>query len=155
MILLETEKTLRPEDSRTNLVFGFDVPEGCARLCFDFSYSPKELADEALSKELIERALKKYAPEPYAAGYGGWRDYLPLVNLLTLSLDAPEGYRGCAHRHPPVQHHELTGDSASDGFTVGPLTPGAWRAVVNCHAVVTPECTVRLRVACAAGGEEA
>ena len=80
------------------------------------------------------------------------RSFLPLVNLVTLSVDAPDGYRGCAHRHDPVQTHVLRAEDSSPGFDDGAILAGSWRVVINVHAVVTSPCTYHLKVT-AEGGE--
>lgn len=144
MRLLQVSRVLTPSDSKTNIAFPFAVPESCQRLWFSYSYSPKELTDRETAREIIERGLARYAPEPFRSGYGQWTDYLPLVNLVTLSLDSPEGYCGCAHRHDPRICFSIDRSTAGPGFCPPGQLAGTWRAVINCHAVVTEACQVRL-----------
>lgn len=147
MLLLNASRSLAPEDSKTNVAIPFLVPEGCPKLWISYSYMPKELEDLRAAREIIERGLERYAPAPFRDGYGSWRDYLPLVNLVTLSLDSPDGYCGCAHRHDPVIRLTVDRTKAGPGFCPPKQMAGAWRAVLNCHAVVTPSCSVRLLIA--------
>ncbi len=58
----------------------------------EFSYSPKNLDDEEKAHKYIDDGFEKYAPEPYRKGYKPWYEYLPVKNLLTVSLDSPDGY---------------------------------------------------------------
>lgn len=146
MILLDIKQTIGPEQSKKNIEHSFFLPAGAEQLEINFSYEPKELADRDKARTYIQEGMEKYAPKPYAEGYGSWETYLPLVNLLTLSLDSPEGYVGCAHRHMPVQQHRLSEKSSDPGFLPCRISPGEWKAVVNVHAVVTDFCTYRLVV---------
>ena len=80
---------------------------------------------EPVAVEAVKAALARYAwavvqKDPYA--------YLPVYNLVTLSLDDPAGYRGAAHRRATEQCHRLTAESASPGFLPGELRPGQWQA---------------------------
>ena len=60
-------------------------------------------------------------------------DYLPVKNLITLSLDENGKYRGAAHRQDDVQHHEISADFASNGFFKGKIEEGVWRIALNVH----------------------
>lgn len=145
-MLLHLSQALYPENSKTNLPLYFVVPEGCEGLRIRFSYAPKNLEDPEQSRRLIEGALAEYAPGPYRSSYGDWKDYLPVRNLITLSVDDPLGYRGCAHRHDAQQEHCLSASFASPGFIKRAVDPGRWRIVLNCHAVVSPSCRAELTV---------
>ena len=144
MRLFQVSKILTPADSKTNIAFPFLVPDDCERLWIHYFYAPKELEDRQAAREIIERGLARYAPGPFRAGYGGWTDYLPLVNLVTLSLDSPAGYCGCAHRHDPDIRFFIDRKEAGPGFCPPHRLAGEWKAVINCHAVVTGTCEVRL-----------
>lgn len=147
MILLDIQQTIGPEQSKKNIEHSFVLPAGAEQLEINFSYAPKDLGDRDKARAYIQEGMEKYAPKPYGEGYGSWETYLPLVNLLTLSLDSPEGYVGCAHRHTPVQQHTISEKGSAPGFLSCPMSAGEWKAVVNVHAVVTDFCTYRLEVA--------
>lgn len=146
-MLLSLKRKLYPCDSKRNLEFTFLLPPGCQRLMISFNYTPKVLDDLQESEMLIRSALAIYAPESLCGTHEEWQKYLPVVNLITLSLDAPNGYRGCAHRHDNQQYHVFTPTEAPLGFNVGDLTVGTWHIVVNCHAVVCP-CELSIDVDC-------
>jgi hypothetical protein len=145
-IIFEKEIILHPENSKTNIFLPFKVENGFDRMEIHFSYTPKELDDKALSLKYINAGMEKYAPEKYRSGYQNSEDFLPVLNLVTLSLDSPEGYLGCAHRHEPEQIHIISEKSSSPGFVPQKPVSGDWRAVVNVHAVVTETCTCRLKI---------
>lgn len=142
--LLETDVRLLRASEKTNIVLAFLVPEHTSLLRISYSYAPKTLDGEA-ARPLIEACLRRDAGEFYSE-YPDWTHYLPLKNLVTLSLDSPEGFRGCAHRQVDVQTHVLSAAEASPGFLPGALPAGEWRLVLNVHALVTEICDCRVKI---------
>ena len=65
-----------------------------------------------------------------------YKQYLPLKNLVTLSLDDPAGYRGAAHRQDPRQIHTVGAAQSSYGFTNAPTQPGTWYLTLNVHCAL-------------------
>lgn len=145
-LLFKAGKTLTPADSKTHIPLAFEVPAVLAAMEVRFSYAPKRCEDPALARRLILDGLEKYAPESVAEQPGRWEDYLPVLNLLTLSLDTPSGYAGCAHRHNPDQRHIIAPGRCSPGFSVPKLEEGLWRAVVSVHCVASSSCVFTLEV---------
>jgi len=142
ILALDASGVLGPGDSRTHIRLPFDLPEGIERLELGFAFSPGFLEDEVRSRELAQAALRRYGARLPA---GSRRLAGPLRNLLTLSLDDPSGFRGCAHRHRPELAVELSAASATPGFVAGPLPAGRWTAIVSVHLVLSPRCEYRLR----------
>jgi hypothetical protein len=76
-----------------------------------------------------------YAPKRGPAG----------LNLLTLTLFDPQGFRGAGHRHGDVQAEtasdtvELRADRATPGYLPGPLPAGEWTLVIDTHLIVPGE----------------
>ncbi len=145
IILKETETYLRPDDERSNRYIPFTVPEGIKKLFITYSYSPKILEDKEKSYELIRENILRDAPEDVNR-YPDYEEFLPLKNLVTLSLDSPDGFRGAAHRHDENQYHEINKDFASPGFLKGEIISGQWTLSLNIHAVVTDICTCRIKI---------
>lgn len=145
MLLLEKEFEVFPENEKTNISFPFEAGCEVKALKFTFSYSPKVLYDNERAKVLIENNIKKDAGE-YADEYPSWEEFLPLKNLITLSVDDAEGYRGCAHRQAEYMEHIISENFASPGFNKGKIKPGQWRAVLNIHGVVTEKIDCKLKV---------
>ena len=140
-LALDVERTIGPEASRTHILVDFTLEPAARTLEIEFSYEPKILSDEGRARELAEAGIRRYGyssdcPQPR----------LHLTNFLTLSLDGPSGFRGCAHRHPPRQRITLGETAATPGFIPGPLEPGSWKATVSVHSVVTGQCRFQLRV---------
>lgn len=143
--LLIVEGTLTPLSSKTHITYQFHIDEPPACLDIDFEYSPKVLEDQEASRLYIVEAIDKYVePSVSELQKNHWERFVPLQNLLTLSIDDPESFRGSAHRHPPKQHHFVAESQASPGFIAGPLPAGVWKITISVHCVVTAACHYRL-----------
>lgn len=142
--LLDTRVHLTPESEKMNISLAFCVPDNAEKLCITYSYAPKELAGaagEALAEECLLRDAGAFRGKyPEAASF------LPLKNLITLSLDDPHGYRGAAHRQAPRQVHEITAEYASPGFYAGKISAGEWTLTLNVHALVTEFCDCDIQI---------
>lgn len=145
-LIYSLRKTLTEADNKTNVFCPFYIERELKKMEIRFSYSPKELDDTQKARRFIDEGFRKYAPEPYRKGYKPWQEYLPVLNLLTVSLDSPSGYVGCAHRQSPEQIHIFTENECSRGFVPQRLETGLWRVTVNVHALVSDECTFNLEV---------
>ena len=145
--LLDIKDSLFPEQSRSTVYHSFTLDAHCSELIIRFSYTPKALADEAATDAMIDEGFARYIlPEDQEALLPLRQEVKPLVNLVTLSLDGPDGYRGAAHRHDPEQEHVVRSADSSYGFTDGPMLEGMWRVGVSVHAVVTRPCVYRLTI---------
>lgn len=131
MILLEAKGRITVQNNRTNLLHRFDVPDGIKSLKIKFSYSPKIFENREKAVEEIRKCFEKY-DEPIITKPA---DYLPVKNLVTLSVDENGKYRGAAHRQDDVQEHILSEDFASRGFTKGEIGAGEWDVMLNVHSV--------------------
>lgn len=145
--LLDVQGIVTPVCSQSHITYSFPVPPAFTRLNVAYSYDPKRLEDQEQAKELIEQAISRYVEPHQQPGYlSRWESYLPLQNLLTLSFDDPEQFRGAAHRHDPEQQLHIGMESASPGLVPGAIRTGLWRVTISMHAVVTEQCRYKLRV---------
>ena len=152
-IILDRTIILHPEDSKTNVFIPFSLRKDYSSLEFVYSYEPKNCEDREKARELLLKGMETYVPAEYRGRLGSFgspgfiEDFLPsVVNLLTLSLDAPGRYLGCAHRHAPEQRHTVSAEFSSPGFFRHPPTAGDWRVLINVHAVVSRELRCRLKI---------
>lgn len=151
-IIKETEIILRPEDEKSHRFIPFTIDGDCKKLYITYSYSPKELTDKERAYTLIEENLLRDAGDD-AGEYEDYEKFMPLKNLVTLSLSSPSSYRGAAHRQPNEQYHEIGEDFASPGFIKGEIEKGQWCLSLDAHAVVTDKVICRIRIE-AEGDEE-
>ena len=153
-LLLDRTIKIIPADNKTNIDIPLKVTKPFHALFIRTKYEPKIVADEEFARKEIEAGIAKYVPESARAEYGNWRDYLPLVNFVTFSLDYEDEYIGCAHRHSPVMDHIISPEYSSAGFIRHAVEPGIWNCVLNCHAVVDDVVTYSLKVYGADESEE-
>ena len=130
MIIFETAGRVLPEQDKTNIPLEFTVPGGIEKLTIDYEYSPKILEDEKKAEKLLTKSIEKYLGDEYKAEP---KDFMPVKNLITLSLDDNGEYRGAAHRQADKQHHEISRDFASPGLVKGEIHSGKWQVVLNVH----------------------
>lgn len=136
--LLEKDKW-----THTNIPFG--IEEQAKRLILKFSYSPKYFYDKDKSLELLRDSLKHYAPEKSFMDKDLER-FLPIKNLLTVSLDSPEGVVGTAHNQSNDQVHIISKEKSSFGFFNQEIIKGIWNITVSAHSIVSPYVDVSLEV---------
>ncbi|MCU6710960.1 hypothetical protein M6D81_19880 [Paenibacillus sp. J5C_2022] len=153
--ILQVEGRLTPLSSKTHITYQFHLPEATDRLRVAFSYSPKRLEDPVKAKAMIHQALEQYAePSQQERLKEKWESYAPLLNLLTLSVDDPDGFRGSAHRHPNEQLHLIGADISSPGFFSGRIQQGVWRVTISAHCIVTDNCEYQLLVQAEGGASD-
>lgn len=131
MLIFETAGKIKPEQDKTNIEHFFNVPEGIKQLKITYSYAPKTVENE---KDAVE-VIKKYFLDYNEKLTGDFTDFLPVKNLVTLSIDEGRNYRGAAHRQDGFQEHIISEDFASPGFFKGKITEGEWDIVLNVHCV--------------------
>ena len=150
-VILDIEDKLYPAQSQTNVEFPFELECDMDSLTIEYAYWPKVLSDDDLARRMLHEGME-HCVEPQDRPQFPIHSFLPLVNLVTLSVDDVEGYRGCAHRHDPEQTHVLRAEDSSPGFEDRTVMAGKWKVVINVHAVVTDPCNFKLKVT-AEGGE--
>jgi len=153
-ILCRQSMKYTTSDRRSETDVYFEAPPGLAALLVRFSYFPKNTDDHAICKPLIDGCFDLYwntgLPRP------DWREFLPLDNLITISLDHEGCFAGCAHRHAKEQCHVISAAHSSPGFHLQPALEGRWRAVISLHEIVTPsvQADIEIEGVCATDWQE-
>ncbi|QHW31154.1 hypothetical protein GZH47_09995 [Paenibacillus rhizovicinus] len=146
-LVLEAEGLVKPVCSKTHIAYSFHLDRRGGKLWIDFAYEPKNLEDREQSLPLIAAGVEKYTePAQRERLMEKWESFLPLKNLITVSVDDPDRHRGAGHRHDPEQLLFIGGREASPGFSGGELIEGLWRVTLSLHAIVTDDCRYRLRI---------
>ncbi len=148
-LIAEFERVLTPFDEKTNISLPFVVGDDFSFLRFTASYYPKRLTDKEKARVLIFENIERDGGKE--ANRENWQNFMPLLNLVTLSLDDSESYRGACHRQADFQTFFLSEKEASPGLIKGEIKKGQWCAVLNVHALVTEKCTYSLKIE---GGDE-
>ncbi|WP_458127015.1 hypothetical protein [Paenibacillus sp. Z3-2] len=147
--IIAVEGKLNPLSSKTHITYQFHLDPHLSLLEIEFRYAPKSWLDKEASQPLILEAIETYSDPAWIELHKQeWEKFYPLQNLLTLSLDSPEGFRGSAHRHDPEQQHVICQDESktSPGFIAGEIPSGVWKVTISVHCVVTPDCCYELLV---------
>jgi len=144
---IDVQGQVTPPCSKSHISYKFPVQEPVGKLWISFTYAPKNLADREQSKALIEASIDKYTePEQRDRLQAKWETFLPLKNLITISVDDPERHRGAGHRHDPEQLLLLSELEASPGLLSGPMPSGMWEVTLSLHAIVTENCQYALQI---------
>lgn len=131
MIIFSTKGKITPANDKTNLIHRFDVPQNIKSLKIKYSYSPKTLESREKAVEIIKSTYEKYDE----VLHGRPADYLPVKNLITLSVDCNGRYIGAAHRQANEQEHIISRDFSSCGFVKTEIEAGEWDIMLNVHSV--------------------
>lgn len=130
MKLLSHNGVLTADDNKTNIKLSFDVPDGVKSLRVEYKYNPKYVEDKEKSIDMIRAACEKYGEK-----IDDYEQYLPLANLVTLSFDDENGYRGACHRHPNEQSIFISSTGSTPGIINAPVESGEWSVMLNVHFV--------------------
>lgn len=131
MLIFSTKGRLTTANDKTNLIHRFDVPDNINKLIIKYSYSPKTFENREKAVSIIRDCFDKYGETLV----GKPADYLPIKNLVTISVDENGKYRGAAHRQANEQEHILSADYASPGFFKGKPEAGEWDIMLNVHCI--------------------
>jgi len=154
-MLLDVENEVTPADTQTHLRYDFKLNRPCAGIRVRFKYAPKALEDRERAMERIRQSIERYVePERQELTLERAEQFLPLRNLITVSIDDSRGHRGACHRQDPVQELYLSERKASPGLVRGALPAGTWTVTLSLHAIVTERCAYRLQVWAAETEEE-
>lgn len=145
-ILIDERIILIPDSRRTNVCREFEVTDEFSRLIIECEYTPKKLENMEISQKHIERALDVYEGSAEGNARCSWKNFVPLYNLVTFSLDCGDEYIGCAHRHSSTQIHIISSTFSSPGFIRKEITKGRWRAVVNVHEILHEKCVYHFKI---------
>ena len=145
--LLEQAYQWSSQDTSSDIVFSFQCPAEVEELVVSFTYSPGEEATREICLPAVQAAVTRY--------YGGYpqeiepmtaEQFLPVKNLITLSLAREGVYLGNAHRWAPEQEHVISCRYASSGFCCPVSMAGAWTGMLHLHEVLSPVFKGHLRI---------
>ncbi|MEC6748258.1 hypothetical protein VXN63_06850 [Marinilactibacillus sp. XAAS-LB27] len=143
--ILKRELQLTEDHHQTNINLPFDVIEPASKLTIHFAYNPDE-AEEEVAKEKILAALQRFVPESEQKKWGNIERYLPLKNLITLSLNYEKTYVGAHHRKDNHQTIVISEHGSDKGFVKQAINAGGWEIQLNAHCIATKEVNVSIQV---------
>lgn len=134
MIVLSVDRRLQIEDKESHINFPFHIPRTGRELRVNMSFHPARLEDKNEAKAVIREGFIKYLGE---VNEDKIENYLPLRNLMTISIDSPIKSLGTAHRHLKDIGHFINKDKASRGFYTSEIMDGLWNITLSVFAIVT------------------
>ncbi len=145
--LLDIADIVKPEQNKTNIYYYFDINEIFDNIEVFYSYSPKEIYNEEICYKYILDGLEHHAKILDNIQYGytktirqrfleNWKQYIPLTNHITLSLDIDGEYIGALHNRKPEQYHIISSKISSNGFIPTKIKKGKWCIMLNIHSVI-------------------
>ncbi len=152
-VLLDKAWSFVPADTATNVIVPFTVPRDFDHLEFVFSYGPKVVDDPVVILREVTACMEKYVAPADRPKEIRVEDFDKPVNFVTLSIDCGDEYIGCAHRHPPEGTIRIGAEDATFGFFRHPASAGAWRVVLNVHAVMAGTVDYHLTITGKEAGE--
>lgn len=146
-LVLDVQGQVTPVCSRTHITYKFPLAPRVSKLSIHIVYEPKHMDDAEKAKAVIMDSIAKYTePEHRERVEAKWETFLPLKNLMTVSVDDPVSHRGAGHRHDSEQLLVLSEVEASPGFVPGPMPAGLWSVTLSMHAIVTENCRYTLQI---------
>lgn len=159
MLIFSSDTRLTPAMMATHQRHEFTVPKGAKRVVAEMTYHPQVETDAArLREEAVPLLMKAFAECPllpdaqealdrYIAGLK------TATNLITLSLDAPDGFAGASHRKENPIRVSVGEEDATPGYAPRTIAPGVWAVWLHMHSVCSPDVRVELRVSAETEGE--
>ncbi|UFT99043.1 CehA/McbA family metallohydrolase [Radiobacillus kanasensis] len=144
--LLETRVEVTQESMQSHISYKFYVPENVEDIVIDFSFHPSHLQDAELAAQIAEQSLRYYGLEDEDRIEEQVNEYLPIKNLLTLSIDDPDGFRGARHSHLSTQKMTIGEKNSSPGVLNKMNQSGLWIFTISVHAIVSETCSMSLKV---------
>ncbi len=143
--LLDKEYRLSPKDSETNLYIPFELSSDYNRLQIYFIYYPKYLSRQD-SIGMAETCLHEYVPETETEILKNLENFLPVGNLVTLSLDYEGSYVGAHHCQEAEQNIIISKQESTRGFLKQEVLKGSWVIQMNMHCIVSDSVTLKIKV---------
>ena len=140
-VLFEIQSTITRRSTQSHIKHTFFVPEQTHTVYIDFSFDPPHMIDLVENERIIQEAH-----DFYGVTHSRSKKVEPVRNLLTLSVDDPEGFRGSRHYHSPVQQMAIRPSGSTPGVLNKANRAGLWSVTVSIHALVTEACQFTVRV---------
>lgn len=138
-ILFEIQSTISKKSTQSHLKHTFFIPDLTEEVYVDFSFDPSQQMNSNENTRIIEDAFNYYESGPP-------KTFEPIRNMLTLSIDDPDGFRGARHYHSPIQHVVVNESNSTPGYLNKKNPSGLWSITVSIHALVTDHCHFNLSV---------
>lgn len=145
MEVFSKQITLTNKDTKTNVAFPFVLDREYAELIIHFEYDPAFSSDETARKQ-VQEAIDQYVLEEESPEAFNVNTYLPVENLITVSLSKNGQYLGGHHNKAKSQTIRINKEKAGLGFWPAKIDTADWEVQLNCHCIASKELDVSLTV---------
>jgi fido (protein-threonine AMPylation protein) len=122
---------------QAHLVYRVDIPAGLTEIDVHFQYGPIVESDK---DSIIKAAVREGLSESVI------QEDTTLRNLLTVSINDPEVFRGAHHFFSEEQRIKINTEKATEGFIAGEIHEGYWEFIISCHGVFSEEVNGQIAV---------
>ena len=139
MTLYEVKGTLMQCCGQSHIRHSFFIEEDLESLHMQLNYDRSWIPEEEAKKQVFDCFLQftsNYSPKTVEALQESWMMFRDVRNLVTLSLDDNEGFRGASHRGKEDVRISILPDSASEGYIKGIIPKGTVSVTISVHALV-------------------
>lgn len=141
--IIDKEMILTPAYHQKHIKIPFVLTKTYQSLYVHFSFSPQHV-DRERALVIISQVLPDYfgsdellvTPE----------DFMPLENLLTISVSHENEYVGSRHHKATEQEVYLSAAGSSAGYLPHTVTPGNWEVQIHPHCLLSDQVEVRLTI---------
>ncbi|XJS10722.1 hypothetical protein ACF3NG_00160 [Aerococcaceae bacterium WGS1372] len=145
MKIFEMDLDLSAFDTQSNIKLPFIVKDNHTSMTIYFTYSPDKSCDY-IAREQVRVALDKYKLPDATAEDLRVKNYLPVDNLITLSLSKNGQYLGGHHNKSNEQEIILSEQATSHGFWPVKIEPANWELQLNCHCIASMQVVAKVRI---------
>lgn len=145
MIIIKKNLQLTISDNCSHIQLPFELPTKGSALFINFKFNPSRSLDKKACVELAKKQMAYYAPDRILTDKE-LQNYSVFKNLVTISLDSPEGYLGSAHRHDNNQQIIISPKESTRGFIKQKIIKGQWIVTVSAHSIISPTIDVEIEV---------
>lgn len=138
---------LKPSDTASDIPFTFQTPQGTCSIEINLHFEPPSEWNHTICRQPVMQALNTYyVGNQTAFSEDQWMEYLPIKNMITVSLDHGNKYLGNAHRWDSNQTHLFTPTYVAQGFLKPESLCGCWSGMLHIHEIISPQCRVELKI---------
>lgn len=145
MKIFEIDLELSAFNTQSNIKLPFIVKDNHSTMTIYFTYLPDKSRDY-IAKEQVRQALEKYSLPEASPEDLKVNNYLPVENLITLSLSKDGQYLGGHHNKSNDQKIVLSEKEASHGFWPVKVEPANWELQLNCHCIASKNVEAKVRI---------
>lgn len=135
-VIMNQALVIEPKDNQTNIPLTFTLKKDYSKMVIRYQYGPSYASQEE-SYRLVKEALERYYPQNRNITESDIKNYLPIENLVTLSLSLNGDYLGARHTKERNQEVVISLHQSSLGFPKQSVSKGEWEIQLNVHCVVS------------------